>query len=122
MCLGQFYLDRKKKKECTVKQLHACRDDFFAGEPKQLNTSCLWYSIKCQTRGVPEVICAERHIKTCVSRHIFKVAARLVPPHNPISARALSLGPRLSLFSEVSYRRPLPNKRLLSNKRPLYAV
>ena len=26
-----------------------------------------------------------------------------VPPNNPINARALSLGPRLSLFSEVSY-------------------
>ena len=26
----------------------------------------------------------------------FKVAARLVPPNNPINARALSLGPRLS--------------------------
>ena len=27
-----------------------------------------------------------------------------VPPNNPINARAPSLGPRLSLFSEVSYR------------------
>ena len=26
-----------------------------------------------------------------------------VPPKNPINARAPSLGPRLSLFSEVSY-------------------
>ena len=26
-----------------------------------------------------------------------------VPPNNPINARAPSFGPRLSLFSEVSY-------------------
>ena len=111
-----LYLERKKKQKNAP--WNCFRDDFFAGEPKQLDTSCLWYSIKCQTRGVPEVICAKRHTTTCVSRHIFKVAARLVPSNNPISERALSLGPRLSLFSGVSYRRLLPNKRLLSNKRP----
>ena len=42
--------------------------------PKQtyifsLDTSCLWYSIKCQTRRVPEVICTQRHTRTCMSRH-----------------------------------------------------
>ena len=31
------------------------------GKKTQLDTSRLWYSIKYQTRGVPEVICAERH-------------------------------------------------------------
>ena len=35
--------------------------------------------------------------------HVFKVAARLVPSNNPINGRALTLGPRLSLFSEESY-------------------
>ena len=33
----------------------------------------------------------------------FKVAARLVSLNNPINERALSLGPRLSLFSQVRY-------------------
>ena len=68
-----------------------------------LETSCLWYSIKCQTRGVPEVICAQSHTTTCMSRHNSRWLARLVPHNNPINACALSLGPRLSLFSEVSY-------------------
>ena len=41
------------------------------------------------------------------------MTARLVPPNNPINERALSLGPRLSLFSEVSYR-PFPHYALVS--------
>ena len=73
------------------------------GVPKQtyifsLDTSSLWYSIKCQTRGVPEVICAQRHTTTCMSRHNSRWLL-----NDPINARALSLGPRLSLFSEVGY-------------------
>ena len=68
------------------------------------DTSCLWSSIKFQTRGVPQAIFAQRHTTTCMSHHIkFKVAAWLVPPNDPINACALSLGPRLSLFSEVNY-------------------
>ena len=67
-----LYLERKKKQKHAP--WNCFRDDFFAGESKQLDTSCLWYSIKCQTREVPEVICAKRHTTTCVSRHIFKVA------------------------------------------------
>ena len=35
--------------------------------------------------------------------HVFNVAARLVRSNNPINGRALTLGPRLSLFSEESY-------------------
>ena len=101
------------------------------GVPKQtyifsLDTSSLWYSIKCQTRGVPEVICAQRHTTTCMSRHNSRWLLTLTPtpcslwllltlthtppptpppppPKDPINARALSLGPRLSLFSEVGY-------------------
>ena len=84
------------------------------GVPKQtyifsLDTSSLWYSIKCQTRGVPEVICAQRHTTTCMSRHNSRWLLTLTPPppppppNDPINARALSLGPRLSLFSEVGY-------------------
>ena len=32
-------------------------------------TSCLWYSVKCQTRGALEINCAQRHTTTCMSRH-----------------------------------------------------
>ena len=95
-------LPREKPEECTMKQLQRwflCRRAKTTGKKTQLDTSRLWYSIQCQTRGVPEVICAERHTTTCMSRHIFEVAARLVSPNNPINVRALSLGPRLSLFS-----------------------
>ena len=44
------------------------------------------------------------------------MAARLVPLNNPINTRqdenadALSLGPRLSLFSEVGYSKPLSHR------------
>ena len=42
-------------------------------------------------------LCRKAH-NNCMSRHIFEMAARLVSPNNPINVRALSLGPRLSLF------------------------
>ena len=66
MCLGRFYLEKNQKNAIGV-QLQI-------SFPKQmyifsLDTSYLWYSIKCQTRGVPEVICAQRHTTTCMSRH-----------------------------------------------------
>ena len=32
-------------------------------------TSCLWYSIKCRTRGALEINCAQRHTTTRMSRH-----------------------------------------------------
>ena len=67
---------------------------------------CLWYSIECQTRGVSEVICAQRHSTTYMPRHNIKWLLALSlppPPDNPINTRALSLGPRLSLFPEVDY-------------------
>ena len=68
-----------------------------------LDTSCLWYSVEFQTRGVPEVICAQKHITTCMPRHNTKLLLTLPPPppKNPINTRAPSLGPRLSLFCEV---------------------
>ena len=47
-------------------------------------------------------LCKKTHNNLHVSSKI-KVAARLVPPNCPINARVLSLGLRLSLFSEVSY-------------------
>ena len=68
---------------------------------------CLWYSIECQTKGVSEVICAQGHSTTYMPRHNIKWLLALPPPpapsDNPINTRALSLGPRLSLFSEVDY-------------------
>ena len=54
----EVILPGEKREECTVKQLQ-----------RSLDRSCLWYSIKCQTTGVPEVICAQRHTTTCMSQH-----------------------------------------------------
>ena len=50
-------------------------------------------------RGVPEVICAQRHTTNCTSRHNSKWLLDLTPPppptpNNPTNARALGLGPR----------------------------
>ena len=53
-------------------------------------------------RGVAEVICTQRHTTSCMSRHNSRWMLDL-SPKNPINVRALSLGPRLSLFSGVSY-------------------
>ena len=56
MCLGQFYPEKNQKNApCAIGvQLQI-------GVPKQtyifsLDTSCLWYSIKCQTRGFLKLI------------------------------------------------------------------
>ena len=57
---------------------------------------------KCQTRGVPEVICAQRCTTNCTSHHNSRWLLDLSPQTIP-QMRALSLGPRLSLFSVVSY-------------------
>ena len=68
---------------------------------------------KMSDRGVPEVICAQKHTTTCVSRHNSRWLLDFSPQKNPINARALSLGPKLSLFSEVSYCRiALTSQRL----------
>ena len=80
MCLGRFYLD-KNQKNAIVVQLQI-------SFPKQtyifsLDTSCLWYSIQCQTRGIPEVICAERHTATCMSRHNLRWLLHLSPQTIP---------------------------------------
>ena len=50
------------------------------------------------------VLCVQRHTTTCMSRHILKVAARLVPPYNPINALANSLGPRYHSFPKWAVR------------------
>ena len=106
MFLGQFYFEKNQ----TNANPCAIGVQLQIGVPKQtyifsLDTSCLWYSIKCQTRGVPEVICAQRHTTTCMSRHNSRWLLTLTPPAAERShkcARA-QLGPRLSLFSEVGY-------------------
>ena len=79
-------LPREKREECTVKQLqrwplsHGAKT---TGKKTQLDTSRLWYSIKCQTRGVPEVICAERHTTTaCLviySRWLLDLSPQTIP-------------------------------------------
>ena len=56
--------------------------------PKQtyifsLDTSRLWYSIECQTRGIPEVICAQRHTTTCMPRHNTRRLLTLSPQTIP---------------------------------------
>ena len=86
MCLGRSHIEKNQKNA----PWNSCRDGFFAVEPKQperkqtqLNTSCLWYCIKCQTRGVPEVICAQRHTTNCTSRHNSKWLLDLPPNHPP---------------------------------------
>ena len=47
------------------------------------------------------------------------MTTRLVPQNNPINERALSLGPRLSLFSKVSYR-PFPHYALVSKYKEIW--
>ena len=49
---------------------------------RSLETSCLWYSIKCKTRGVPDVICAQRYKTNYISRHTSRWLLDLSPPNN----------------------------------------
>ena len=70
MCLGRFYFEKNQKNANPC----AIRVQLQISVPKQtyifsLDTFCLWYSIKCQTREVPEVICAQIPTTTCTSRH-----------------------------------------------------
>ena len=97
MCLGRFYFE-KNQKNATLAVAFRSKHTY----SRSLETSCLWYSIKCKTRGVPEVICAQRHKTSYMSPHNSRWLLDLSPPNNPINARALSLGTRRSLFSEVS--------------------
>ena len=89
---------REKPEECNISSSVPKQTYIFsiAGDV------CLWYSIKYKTRGVPEVICAQRHKTNYMSPHNSRWLLDLSPPNNPINARALSLGTRRSLFSEVS--------------------
>ena len=47
---------------------------------RSLETSCLWYSIKFKTRGVPEVICAQRYKTNYIFRHTSRWLLDLSPP------------------------------------------
>ena len=69
------------------------------------DTSCLGYSIKCQTMRVLEIIWAQRHTASCMSRHysrwlmgVFCPPPPLLPPNGPINEHALSLVPGYHSF------------------------
>ena len=102
MFLRWFYLEKNQKNTHCYSFKLASEENVHILLIFSLETSCLWYSTKCQLR-VPEVICAQSHTTTCLSRHNSRWLLDLSPPNNPLNARALSVGPRLSLFSEVSY-------------------
>ena len=61
MCLGRFYLEKNlKNAPCAIAvqiQISVSKQKYIFS----LDTSYLSYSIKCQTRRVPTVICAQRH-------------------------------------------------------------
>ena len=75
MCLERFYFEKNHKNAnpCAL----AVQLQFFLFS---LDTSCLWYSIKYQNWGVPEVICAQRPTTTCMSRHRSRWLLDLSPP------------------------------------------
>ena len=89
MCLGRFYFE-KNQKNATLAVAFRSKHTY----SRSLETSCLWYSIECKIRGVPEVICAQRHETNYMSPHNSRWLLDLSPPNNPINARALSLGTR----------------------------
>ena len=74
------------------------------------DTSCLGYSIKCQTMEVLEIIWAQRHIAKLPVPASFQLAARgfLYPPNDPINARALSLVPGYHSFPKWAIVEPGP--------------
>ena len=70
---------REKPEEC--KSIVAFRSK--RTHSRSLETSCLWYSIKCKTRGVPEVICAQRYKTNYISRHTSMWLLNLPPSPPP---------------------------------------
>ena len=99
-CAWGDFLPREKPEECTVKQLQRwllCRGAKTSGKKTQLVQStrgprCSWSYLctKTQQLACLVIIQGARGCSTC-------------PPNNPITECAFSLGPRLSLSSEVSY-------------------
>ena len=57
---------------------------------------------------------AQRRTTTCMSRHDSRWLLDLSPQKIPQNPLALSLGPKLSLFSEVSYCRIALTSQLLT--------
>ena len=80
MCLARFYLEKNQKNAIGVQLQISFPKQTYIFSP---DTSCLRYSIKCQTRGIPEVICAQRHTTTYVSRRnsrwVFDLSCRAIP-------------------------------------------
>ena len=64
------------------------------------DTSCLGYSVKCQTMGVLEIIWAQRHTASCMSRHYCRwlLGVFCPPKRSHKRARALSLVPGYHSF------------------------
>ena len=67
------------------------------------NTSCLEYSIKCQTMGVLEIIWAQQQV-ACPGIIPGGCSGFSVPPKDPINARALSLVPGYHSFPKWAIR------------------
>ena len=73
------------------------RDGLFAVEPKQPERKRSSYKGKyARTGKFLNLFVHKKNTTTCMFRHN-------VPQNNPINERVLCLGPRLSLFSKVSY-------------------
>ena len=76
------------------------------------DTSCLGYSIKCQTMGVLEIIWAQRHTASCTSQHYSRwLLGVFCPPKGSINARALSLVPGCHSFPKWAIAEPGPRLR-----------
>ena len=99
MCLGRFYFEKNQKNAnpCVIDvQLQI-------SVPKQTYIFLPLVFFKIPDQGSSwSYLCTKAHNNLHVLSK-FKVAARLVSQNDTINARVLSFGPRLSLFSEVSY-------------------
>ena len=62
----------------------------------------VFLKVKLTQERLPSALAVLTPLKHSTSLSAMFVYIR-VPPNNPINARAPSFGPRLSLFSEVSY-------------------
>ena len=99
MCLGRFYFEKNQKNAnpCVIGvqlQISVLKQTY-------IFLPLVLYKMPDQGSSW-SYLCTKAHNNLHVSSK-FKVAARLVPQNDPINARVLSFGPRLSLFSEVSY-------------------
>ena len=99
---------REKPEECIVKKLQ-----LLPWSQNNRKENAVRTKVTARGPEVPEVFSAQKthgcwRLRTFHGViHKLLTAASLVPPNNPINERASSLGPRLSLFSAVSYNRLL---------------